>query len=109
MMVKCCARNKKTVSSRHSCVSPPQRTLFMKRIRIGVIGCGNVLSAYRASLEKLRSAGVAETTFACGRAAQAEEARKALGAVRFTTEAEVLLKSAEVDVVLILTSMKEHA
>ena len=78
-------------------------------MRIGVIGCGNVLSAYRASIEKLRGGGAAEATFACGRAAQADEARKALGTVRFTTEAEELIQSKEVDLVLILTSMKQHA
>lgn len=83
-----------------------KRVLRMK-IRIGVIGCGNVLSAYRASIEKLR--GVAVATFACGRAEQEAEARKALGEIRFTTKAEELIQSDAVDVVLILTSMKQHA
>ena len=80
-----------------------------EKIRIGVIGCGNVLSAYRASIEKLRAAGLAEATMACGREAQQGEARKMLGAVRFTTEAREVIESKEVDLVLILTSMKEHA
>lgn len=81
----------------------------MNPLRIGVIGCGNVLSAYRISIDRLRSAGLAEATYACGRAAQENEARKALGAVRFTQSAEELIRSGDVDLVLILTSMKDHA
>ena len=81
----------------------------MNCVRIGVIGCGNVLSAYRASIEKLRAAGLAEATVACGREAQRDEVRRALGGVRFTTRAEDLIAATDVDLVLILTSMKEHA
>src|SRR6266705_2827417 len=63
-------------------------------VRIGIIGCGNVLSAYRASLDKLRIRGAA-----------CEE----LDTQRFTTEAQDVIASPEVDVVVILTSMTEHA
>jgi predicted dehydrogenase len=78
-------------------------------VRIGIIGCGNVLSAYRASLDKLRMRGMAETVMACGRAAQRAAACHELGMQRFTTEAQEVIASPEVDVVLILTSMTEHA
>ena len=37
-------------------------------VRIGIIGCGNVLSAYRAEIDKLRLKGLAEVALACGRA-----------------------------------------
>src|SRR5688500_17287236 len=80
-----------------------------EKIRIGVIGCGNVLSAYRASIEKLRSAGLAEAIVACGREGQRGDSEKMLGTVRFTTEAREVIESTDVDLVLILTSMKEHA
>ena len=78
-------------------------------VRIGIIGCGNVLSAYRASLDKLRLRGAAETVMACGRAAQSATARHELGIQRFTTEAQEVIASPDVDVVLVLTSMAEHA
>ena len=80
-----------------------------EKIRIGVIGCGNVLSAYRASIEKLRAAGLAEVTLACGRDGQRGAAEKMLGGARFTSEAREVIESRDVDLVLILTSMKEHA
>ncbi|HEX7862427.1 MAG TPA: Gfo/Idh/MocA family oxidoreductase [Verrucomicrobiae bacterium] len=80
-----------------------------EKIRIGVIGCGNVLSAYRASIEKLRAAGLAEVTLACGRDGQRGDAEKMLGGARFTSEAREVIESRDVDLVLILTSMKEHA
>lgn len=81
----------------------------MNCVRIGVIGCGNVLSAYRISIEKLRAAALADVTVACGRDSQRDEVRKMLGGVRFTTKAEDLIAATDVDLVLILTSMKEHA
>jgi hypothetical protein len=78
-------------------------------VRIGIIGCGNVLSAYRAGVDKLRMRGAAEAVMACGRAAQRAAACRELGIQRFTTDAQEAIASPEVDVVLILTSMTEHA
>ncbi|MSU61820.1 MAG: Gfo/Idh/MocA family oxidoreductase [Pedosphaera sp.] len=78
-------------------------------IRLGVIGCGNVLSAYRAAIDKLRARGSAEPVIACGREAQRAAAGAALGPARFTTNAQEVITSPEVDLVLILTSMSEHA
>src|SRR5690242_7774662 len=77
-------------------------------VRIGVIGCGNVLTAYRAPLEKLQARGLAEVTLACGRAAQRESASAELGAVSFTTSTEEVFASPEIDAVMLLTSMPEH-
>src|SRR6185503_11366603 len=63
------------------------RTASMTRkttpVRIGIIGCGNVLSAYRASIDKLRLRGLAEVVAACGRASQRDAACAELGVQRF--------------------------
>jgi len=81
----------------------------VKPVRVGIIGCGNVLSAYRASIDKLRVADQAVVTLACGRESQRATARAELGAVPFTTDAAEVLRSPDVDLVLILTSMNQHA
>jgi predicted dehydrogenase len=81
----------------------------MPPIRLGIVGCGNVLSAYRASIDKLRLAGQVVVSLACGRASQAESARAESGAAKFTTQAAEVVSSPNVDVVVILTSMNQHA
>jgi predicted dehydrogenase len=81
---------------------PPQA------LRIGVIGAGNVLSAYRAPLEVLRLRGLVEIALVCGRASQRDNARAELGTTAFTTNEQEVLSSAEVDVVMVLTSMPTH-
>jgi predicted dehydrogenase len=81
----------------------------MNRIRLGVIGCGNVLSAYRMPIDKLRMAGAVDVAIACGRESQKEMALNSLGNIRFTTNSKDVLESPEVDLVLVLTSMPEHA
>lgn len=78
------------------------------RTRIGIIGCGNVLDAYLPQCHKLQQRGLAEIVFAAGRPAQQERAL-ALGVPSFTTNADDIIASPEVDLVLILTSMHEHA
>ncbi|MBI4659676.1 MAG: Gfo/Idh/MocA family oxidoreductase [Verrucomicrobia bacterium] len=78
-------------------------------IRLGIIGCGNVLSAYRSAIDRLRLRGLAEVTMACGRESQRKSACAGLCLQRFTTNADELIGSADVDLVLILTSMAEHA
>jgi len=78
------------------------------RIRIGIIGCGNVLEAYMPQCDKLRTRRLAEVTIACGREAQRDRAL-ALGIPRFTTEENEVLRSDDVDLVIVVTSMPEHA
>ncbi len=78
-------------------------------LRIGVIGCGNVLSAYRATLDKLRARDAVEVVLACGREAQRDRARAELGDIPFSINAADVMESSSVDLVLILTSMIEHA
>ena len=81
----------------------------MLPIRLGIVGCGNVLGAYRATIDKLRLARQVVVMLACGRPSQADAALAELGAAKFTTEAAEVISSPEVDVVLVLTSMKQHA
>ena len=78
-------------------------------IRIGVIGCGNVLSAYRATIDKLRVRGRVVVTRACGREGQRVTAGAEVPEAEFTTRAEDVVSAGNVDLVLILTSMPEHA
>ena len=80
----------------------------MKPIRLGIIGCGNVLDSYLPQCHKLQQRGLAEIVLAVGRPAQKERAL-ASGVPRFTTNADDVIASPEVDLVLILTSMNEHA
>src|SRR3954469_3135383 len=59
-------------------------------IRLGIIGCGNVLEAYVPQCERLQAQGRAELLVACGRSSQRDRA-SALGVARFSTdESEVL-------------------
>lgn len=78
-------------------------------VRIGIIGCGNVLGAYRTAIERLCSRGQATVTAACGRDSQRESAAATLPGTPFTTDASRILTGSDVDLVLILTSMPEHA
>ena len=72
--------------------------------RLGIIGCGNVLDAYLPQCLKLQQRGLAEIVLAAGRPAQQERAL-ALGVPLFTTNADDVITSPEVDLVLILISM----
>ncbi|MGH9363188.1 MAG: Gfo/Idh/MocA family protein, partial [Thermoanaerobaculia bacterium] len=77
-------------------------------VRIGIVGCGNVLDAYWAAAEKLRHRGLAEVTLACGREAQRARVQGQLGVRSFTTRDEELVRSEEVDLVVVLTSPNTH-
>jgi len=77
-------------------------------IRLGIIGCGNVLEAYVPQCERLQAQGRAELLVACGRSSQRDRA-SALGVARFSTDESEVLRDPRIDVVIILTSMPEHA
>lgn len=79
----------------------------MKPIRIGVVGCGNVLSAYLTAAERVRPRNSVEVVAACGRPANRDMVRE-LGIPRFTTEYRELVEWPEVDLVLVLTSAQSH-
>lgn len=76
---------------------------------LGIIGCGNVLSAYLPVAERLAARGLAELVAVCGREHQRERITREIGSAKFLTEHERLIESPEVDVVVILTPMRTHA
>jgi predicted dehydrogenase len=77
-------------------------------VGIGIIGCGNVLEAYVPPCQKLEQRGLARVVVACGRPPQ--EARAlALGAPAFVTDERLVFDHREVELVLVLASMPEHA
>ncbi|HAB15119.1 MAG TPA: Gfo/Idh/MocA family oxidoreductase [Verrucomicrobiota bacterium] len=82
---------------------------YLAPLRLGIIGCGNVLSAYRAAADKLKARGWAEITAACGRESQRTRVLQELGPVRFTVQPEEICADPDIDIVIILTSMSEHA
>src|SRR6185503_4339213 len=77
-------------------------------VRLGIIGCGNVLEAYMPQCQRICSGNLAELIIACGREGQRERAL-ALGVPRFTTQENEVLTNSDVDLILVLTSMREHA
>jgi predicted dehydrogenase len=80
-------------------------------VRIGVVGCGNVLEVgYWPLLERLRARGLADVVMACDRRAELRDIVAArYGVQRFTLDYRELVESPEVDLVLVLTSMPLHA
>ncbi len=83
-------------------------TQAVSPVRIGVVGCGNVLGAYLPLLERLHRQGQAEWVALCGRERHREHARQ-LGVPAFHTDYDEMLGRDEVDVVVILTPMLTHA
>ena len=77
----------------------------MKPVRIGVIGCGNVFSAYRSIIEKLEGRGLAQLVIACGR----EKQRASVNIKHFTTNDRDVVANNDVDLIVILTPPSEHA
>ncbi|HXG47516.1 MAG TPA: Gfo/Idh/MocA family oxidoreductase [Methylomirabilota bacterium] len=77
-------------------------------VRLGLIGCGNVLGAYAPACRRLEQEGRARLVAACGRESQRARALR-LGVPRFTTDERDVLAAPDIDAVLILTSMAEHA
>ena len=81
----------------------------MSPVRLGILGCGNVLTAYRTTIERLRQSGLAVVARACGRESQRSAAQACLGDVPFTVEARDLVQAPDVDAIVVLTSMPQHA
>lgn len=77
-------------------------------VRIGIVGCGSVLGQYLALAERLKARGLVEVAAACGRPRQRRAVLEDFRIPRFTTDPEELLRSPEVDLVLVLTSAREH-
>jgi predicted dehydrogenase len=78
-------------------------------VRVGIVGCGDVLRAYMAPIERLRGRGQLEVTAAwTRRPAEREAVLRELGLSGFTREYSELVQSPDVDLVLILTAMAAH-
>lgn len=79
-------------------------------IRIGIIGCGQVtFGSYGRTLKLLRGERLVELTFACDTLASKRLAvADTFGLDHFTTDYRELVNSPDVDLVLVLTSMREH-
>jgi predicted dehydrogenase len=82
---------------------------MVEPVRIGIIGCGDVMTAYMYHAQLLQGQGLVEVTWACDtREERKDFMRQRYGVRRFTTDFHKLLDSPEVDLVLILTSMPYH-
>jgi len=80
-------------------------------VRIGVVGCGNVLEVgYLPLIERLRAQGLADLVMACDRRAELRAAvMEGCRVPRFTVDYQELVESPDVELVLVLTSMPLHA
>jgi predicted dehydrogenase len=76
-------------------------------VRIGIVGCGNVLGAYLPLIERLHRQGLAEWVALCGREKHRDRARE-LGVPVFCTDYAEMLRRDDVDAIVILTPMLTH-
>ena len=78
-------------------------------VRIGIIGCGSVVSKYLKLAEQLQFRGQAQVVAACD---IVEDRRRHMrdhyGIPRVTAQAQDIIEADDVDLVLVLTSMQEH-
>lgn len=79
-------------------------------VKIGIIGCGSVMSGpYMSLIERLRGRGQVEVVMACDVVeAKREMVRERFGITNFTTSPQQLIASDQVELVMILTPMLEH-
>jgi predicted dehydrogenase len=78
-------------------------------VRIGVIGCGSVMTKYVQLARQLSLDGQAELVAACDVVESRREFMSShYGLQRFTTDYRDIMRMDDVDLVLVLTSMPEH-
>jgi predicted dehydrogenase len=79
-------------------------------VKIGIIGCGNVMAGpYMSLIERLRCRGLVEVVQACDKnEARGRFVLEKFGLANFTTDYRQVIESNEVDLVMVLTSMPEH-
>ena len=78
-------------------------------VRLGIAGCGNVLGAYLALAARLRQQGLADIAVLCGRERQRATALAGWPTAEFLTDYAALLARKDVDAIVLLTPMREHA
>lgn len=78
-------------------------------VRLGIAGCGNVLGAYLAQAARLHHQGLADVAVLCGRERQRASALAGWPAAEFMTDYPALLARKDVDAIVLLTPMGEHA
>ena len=78
-------------------------------VRLGIVGCGNVLGAYLSLAERLRHNGLADVVGLCGREHRRAVAQAAWPSAEFLTDYSHLLSRPDVDAIVVLTPMPEHA
>lgn len=83
---------------------------MLNPVKIGIIGCGNVMQRpYMSLIERLRCQGQVEVVIACDTKEEKRQlVRDRFGIKNFTTDYRNVLTADDVDLVLILTSMNEH-
>ncbi len=82
---------------------------MQKPVRIGIIGCGDVMTAYMFQAQQLRSRDMVEVVYACDQRQDKEPLmREHYRVPRFSTDFRQLLAFEGVDLVLVLTSMPTH-
>jgi predicted dehydrogenase len=79
-------------------------------VRLGFIGCGSVMrSPYMTLVEKLCAQGAVEMTWACDiDESKRQFVRESFGIEQFSTDYRDVITAPDVDLVLVLTSMREH-
>lgn len=78
-------------------------------VRIGVIGCGSVSHSYMAQAELMQARGQIELVAACDPApGRAETLKEKFRIRRVVNGYRDILDAADIDLVLVLTSMPEH-
>ncbi|MEM7029739.1 MAG: Gfo/Idh/MocA family oxidoreductase [Chloroflexota bacterium] len=80
------------------------------RVRIGIVGCGSVMSSpYMSLVDQLTYQGLVEVVMACDvKPEKGDFVREQFGITNFTTDFEEVVSSNDVDLVLVLTSMNQH-
>ena len=82
----------------------------LAEVRVGIVGCGNVMDgAYMPVLEKLQRQGLVETVGASHTSrSRCEAVLKKWAIPKYFADYKQLCRSSDIDLVLVLTSMKEH-